>query len=179
MQVSLIDQRVTIPIDRAVAQCYLYYIMWWINTLKGDNLPLLWYLGNGQCYQIVIVIKGIKGVRRTRIFNQLSVQWNFFVPIPFTLRLVITLRLVSLWVCPEHTLLPNTLPNTQHTLQEAALWPRDFRRLPYSQGIATTVHTQHTLASGTGIPMVPSIHSIQEGPRGHIDYKTRLHSQPT
>ena len=28
--------------------------------------------------------------------------------------------------------------------------------------------------------MVPSIHSLQEGPRGHTDYKTtRLHSQPT
>ena len=50
------------------------------------------------------------------------------------------------------------------------------RRLP----LQSPQHTQHTLASGTGIPMVPSIHSLQEGPRGHTDYKTtRLHSQPT
>ena len=43
-----------------------------------------------------------------------------------------TLRLVSLWGRPEHTQLPNTLHSTQHTLQEAALRPRDFRRPPYS-----------------------------------------------
>ena len=64
-----------------------------------------------------------------------------------------------------HTL----LPSTQHTLQEAALWPGTA---PQS--------LQCTLASGTGIPMVPRIHSIQEGSRGHTDYRTtKLHSQPT
>ena len=46
-----------------------------------------------------------------------------------------TLRLVSPWRCPGHTLLPNTL----HTLQEAALWPRDFRRPPYGLETAPTV----------------------------------------
>ena len=48
-------------------------------------------------------------------------------------------------------------------------------RLPYGQETTPTV-SQRTLASGTGIPMVPSVHSIQEGPRGQT---TRLHCQPT
>ena len=45
------------------------------------------------------------------------------------------------------------------------------RRLPL-QSPQHTQHTQRTLPSGTGIPMVPSIHSLQESPRGHTDYKT-------
>ena len=56
-----------------------------------------------------------------------------------------------------------------HKLQEAALWPGTA---PQS--------LQHTLASVRGIPMVPSIHSLQDSRSGHTDYKTtRLHSQPT
>ena len=48
-----------------------------------------------------------------------------------------------------------------HGPQKAALWPGTAPQSP-----------QHTLASGIGIPMVPSVHSLQEGPRGHTDYKT-------
>ena len=56
-----------------------------------------------------------------------------------------------------------------HGLQEAALQPGTVPQSP-----------QHTLASGTGIPMLPSIHSLQEGPRSHTAFKTTiLHSQPT
>ena len=85
----------------------------------------------------------------------------------------------------RHTLLPYSLERLQE-----ALWPMDFRRPPYSlerppcgptylritspqaeQTQALPSSPQHTLASGTGIPMVPSIHSIQEGPRGQT---TRL-----
>ena len=41
-----------------------------VTTLKGDNLPLLWYLGN----------EFWRNQRTQR--NQLSVLWNFFVPKP-------------------------------------------------------------------------------------------------
>ena len=74
--------------------------------------------------------------------------WNFLYPDP-TLH---TLRLVSPWGCPGnpaypteghpmaqgHTLLPNTLHTLQETTiqpREATLWPTDFRRPPYSQGL--------------------------------------------
>ena len=51
--------------------------------------------------------------------------------------------------------------------------------LPYSQETAPRVSPAYP-SFRQSIPMVPSIHSIQEGPRSHTDYKTtRLHCQPT
>ena len=97
-----------------------------------------------------------------------------------------TLRLVSLWGRPEHTLLPNTLHSTQHTPQEAALQPRDFRkppygpeRLPYSQEttLQSPQHTQHTLASGRAYPWYPAYTAFKKAPGA--TQTTRLHSQPT
>ena len=72
------------------------YIMW---LHKGDNLPLLWYLGNW----------------RNQVFCEIFYTHTH------------TLRLVSPWGCPgiQHTLLPSTLPRTSggcHTAQRAALW---------------------------------------------------------
>ena len=97
-----------------------------------------------------------------------------------------TLRLVSPWGRPGnpaypteghpmakgHTLLPNTVHSTQQTLQEAALRPRDFRRLPYSlERLPYSPETsggcpmarrlplqspQHTLASGRAYPRYPA-----------------------
>ena len=55
-------------------------------------------------------------------------------------------------------------------------------RPPYSQETAPTVSPEYPAYPNfrQSIPMVPSIHSLQECPRGHTDYKTtRLHSQPT
>ena len=38
-------ERKTIPSDRAMALILSMHIIWWHN-IEGDNLPLLWYLGN-------------------------------------------------------------------------------------------------------------------------------------
>ena len=103
-----------------------------------------------------------------------------------------TLRLVSPWGCPGnpayptaqrgyptargHTLLPNTLHSTQHTLREATLWPRDFRRPLYGQETAPTVspaypaypklQTEHTHA-------YPAYTAFEKAPGARLqDYKT-------
>ena len=150
-------------------------------SIKEDNLPLLWYLEN------VNHIKNSVGIKRTR--NQQSIKWVFCEIFRTHNH---TLRLVSPWGRPGHTLLPNTLhtlppreatlvPNaihsTQHTLQEAALRPRDFRRPPYSPETAPTVSPAYPAYPSfrQSIPMVPSIHSLQEKPQGPHrlqDYKT-------
>ena len=126
------------------------YIMWphwketishFCDTLEIEEMSVLWNFS------------GIKGFKRSQR-NQLSVQWNLHTHTH-------TLRLVSLWGHPEHTLLPNTLHTLQETAtqpREATLQPRDFRgpalwpwgcptaqRLP----LQSPQHTQHTLASGT------------------------------
>ena len=129
------------------------------------------------------------GIKSTRILWYLW-NWGNQVFCEIFCTNTYTLRLVSPLGCPgnpayptaqrgypmarEHTLLPNTLPSTQQTIiqpREAALQPTDFRscpmalRPPFGQETTPTV-SQHTLASGTGIPMVPSIHSLQERPQG-------------
>ena len=137
------------------------YIMWphW-----KENLPLLWYLGKLKFMEeIKCFVKIFVPERNQR--NQ-SVQWNYCTH---------TLRLVSLWGRPEHTL-HTLLPNTLHTLQEttiqpreATLQPRDFRRPPYGQETAPTVSPAYPAYPSfrQSIPMVPSIPSKHK-----TDYKT-------
>ena len=58
--------------------------------------------------------------------------------------------------------------------REATLQPRDFRRPPYSQETAPTVSPAYP-SFRQSIPMVPSVHSLQEGPRGQTTrHKTAL-----
>ena len=147
------------------------YIMWphW-----KENLLLLWYLGNVNPIQFYEGIKCFCEIFRTQNHT------------------LYTLRLVSLWGCPEHILLPNTLHTFQETAiqpREATLQPRDFSRPPYGPRTSGSHPTAMRLPLQSppaypsfrqSIPMVPSIHSLQESPRGHTDYKTtRLHCQPT
>ena len=112
--------------------------------------------------------------------DQLQCPVKFFIsePIPMALRLVSPWGLHTPGTYPivqyiaQYTAYPSDCHSLERLsmaqrLQEATLWPGDC---PYSP-------PQHTLASGTGIPMVPSIHSIQEGPGA--TQTTRLHSQPT
>ena len=128
------------------------YIMWphW-----KENLPLLWYLGKLKFMEeIKCFVKIFVPERNQR--NQ-SVQWNYCTH---------TLRLVSLWGCPEHTLMPNTSPSTQQTIiqpREATLWPTDLRRLPYGQGTALQ-SPQHTLASGRAYPWYPAYTAFKNAP---------------
>ena len=124
-------------------------------SIKEDNLPLLWYLGKWG----------------NQVFCEIFRTQNLTL---------YTLRLVSPWGRPEHTLLPNTLhtlqghtllPNTlhstQHTLQEAALQPRDFRRPPYGQETTPTVSPAYPAYPSfrQSIPMVPSVPSTTQTTR--------------
>ena len=60
-------------------------------------------------------------------------------------------------------------------LQEAALQPRGH---PMAGDCPTVPPAYPSFKQS--IPMVPSVHSLQEGSGGHTDYKTtRLHSHPT
>ena len=105
-----------------------------------------------------------------------------------------TLRLVLLWGCPEHTLLPNTLhtawrgyPTAQRlqetTIQprEATLWPTDFRRPPYGQETAPTVSPAYPAYPSFRNRHTHGTQCTQPSRRPQEpDYKTtRLHCQPT
>ena len=97
--------------DRAVAQYYFLYIMW---LHKGDNLPLLWYLGN------VNLIKFWKESKKSKDSKE-SVKCfvKFFVPIPI----------------PWDWSYPGDAQVTLHTLQGHTPCPVHcipFRRPPYS-----------------------------------------------
>ena len=142
---NVFNRKVDRSMVRTMAQCFIQCsierktipsdrAMALMCSIKEDNLPLLWYLGKWG----------------NQVFCEIFRTQNLTL---------YTLRLVSPWGRPEHTLhtlqpreatqLPNTLHSTQHTLQgghptaqglqetaiqprEATLQPRDFRRPPYS-----------------------------------------------
>ena len=92
---------------------------------------------------------------------------------------------------PRHTAYPSgdchtLLPNTQHTLQEAALQPRDFKRppysperLPYGQGLPySPQHTQHTLPSGIEHTQECTAYPAMHKRLRLQDYKTVNQHQP-
>ena len=63
--------------------------------------------------------------------------------------------------------MPRDIPLVQYTAYSP-------ERLPYSQETAPTVSLAYPAYPSfrQSIPMVPSVHSLQESPRGHTDYKT-------
>ena len=140
-------ERRTVPINRAVALMLIVHIIW---LHEGDNLPLLWYIGN------VNLIKFWKESKDSKESAKCSVK--FFIPIPIPWDQSHSGDAQSIPYCPIHCIPFRRLPYRPEGL-------------PYGQGTAPTV-PQNTLASGTDIPMVPSINSLQEAPRGHTDYKT-------
>ena len=132
-----------------------------VTTLKGES-PLLWYLKNGNLGGI----KGFKGIKESvkcfvKNFRTQTLKYPETSLHPgdaqVTLQTTIQPR--------EATLLLNTVHSTQHTLQEATLWPRDSRRPPYGPETAPTVSPAYP-SFRQSIPMVPSV------PSKHTDYKT-------
>ena len=112
---NVFNRNVDRSMVRTMAQCFIQCsierktipsdrAMALMCSIKEDNLPLLWYLGKWG----------------NQVFCEIFRTQNLTL---------YTLRLVSLWGRPEHTL-HTLLPNTLHTLQETAIQPREATLQP-------------------------------------------------